>query len=108
MLASSDSERVLTETQDDSFSRLELAVPRRFFATTGISVREDGTSESEDLSLSAKHTLLNVIDHLETPGFDRPQAYALCIAWRWAFAQPDAVDVPNLLVGALLPLDIFV
>src|SRR3712207_9583497 len=56
----------------------ELAVPRRFFATTGISVRKDGTNESEDLSLSAKNALLNMIEHLETRGFTRQQAYALC------------------------------
>jgi formamidase len=41
-----------------------MAAPRRFFATTGISVRKDGTNESEDLSLSAKNALLNMIDHL--------------------------------------------
>ncbi len=92
--------------RDDYFSRPELAVPRRFFATTGISVREDGTNESEDLSLSAKNALLNMIDHLQTRGFDRQQAYALCsVAVDLRISQ--TVDVPNLLVSALLPLDIF-
>ena len=92
--------------RDDYWSRPELAVPRRFFATTGIGVNKDGTNESEDLSLSAKNALLNMIEHLETRGFDRQQAYALCsVAVDLHISQ--VVDVPNLLVSALLPLDIF-
>jgi formamidase len=92
--------------RDDYFTRPELAAPRRFFATTGIGVHKDGTNESEDLSLSAKNALLNMIDHLETRGFDRQQAYALCsVAVDLRVSQ--VVDVPNLLVSALLPLDIF-
>ena len=92
--------------RDDYFTRPEMAAPRRFFATTGISVRKDGTNESEDLSLSAKNALLNMIDHLETRGFSRQQAYALCsVAVDLRISQ--TVDVPNLLVSALLPLDIF-
>ena len=92
--------------RDDYFIRPELAAPRRFFATTGISVHKDGTNESEDLSLSAKNALLNMIEHLETRGFDRQQAYALCsVAVDLRISQ--VVDVPNLLVSALLPLDIF-
>jgi formamidase len=92
--------------RDDYFTRPELAAPRRFFATTGIGVHKDGTNESEDLSLSAKNALLNMIEHLQTRGFDRQQAYALCsVAVDLRVSQ--VVDVPNLLVSALLPLDIF-
>jgi len=92
--------------RDDYFTPPELAAPRRFFATTGIGVHKDGTNESEDLSLSAKNALLNMIEHLEARGFDRQQAYALCsVAVDLRISQ--VVDVPNLLVSALLPLDIF-
>jgi formamidase len=92
--------------RDDYFTPPELAAPRRFFATTGIGVHKDGTNESEDLSLSAKNALLNMIEHLETRGFGRQQAYALCsVAVDLRISQ--VVDVPNLLVSALLPLDIF-
>ena len=92
--------------RDDYFSRPELAAPRRFFATTGIGVHRDGANESEDLGLSAKNALLNMIDHLEMRGFSRQQAYALCsVAVDLRISQ--TVDVPNLLVSALLPLDIF-
>jgi formamidase len=92
--------------RDDYFTPPELAAPRRFFATTGIGVHKGGTNESEDLSLSAKNALLNMIEHLKTRGFDRQQAYALCsVAVDLRISQ--VVDVPNLLVSALLPLDIF-
>ena len=93
--------------RDDYFASPELAVPRRFFATTGISVRKDGQNESEDTTVAARNALLNMIQHLETRGFDRQQAYALCsVAVDLRISQ--TVDVPNILVTALLPLDIFV
>ena len=49
---------------------------------------------------------MNMIEHLGTRGFDRQQAYALCsVAVDLRISQ--TVDVPNLSVSALLPLDIF-
>jgi formamidase len=48
-----------------------------------------------------------MIEYLGTRGFDRQQAYALCsCAVDLRISQ--MVDVPNFLVTALLPLDIFV
>jgi len=92
--------------RDDYFAAPELAAPRRFFATTGISVTSDGRNESEDATLAARNALLNMIDYLGTRGFDRQQAYALCsCAVDLRISQ--MVDVPNFLVTALLPLDIF-
>lgn len=72
---------------------------------TGISVRKDGQNESEDLTLAARNALLNMIEHLETRGFNRQQAYALCSA-AVDLRISQTVDVPNLLASALLPLDI--
>jgi formamidase len=47
-----------------------------------------------------------MIDHLGTRGYDRKQAYALCsVAVDLHISQ--VVDVPNFIVSALLPLDIF-
>ena len=93
--------------RDDYFADAELAAPRRFHATTGISVRRDGQNESEDATLAARNALLNMIEYLGTRGFDRQQAYALCsCAVDLRISQ--LVDVPNFLVTALLPLDIFV
>jgi len=46
------------------------------------------------------------VEHLETRSFSRQQAYALCsVAVDLRISQ--TADVPNLLVSALLPLDIF-
>jgi formamidase len=98
--------RDLQLVRDEYFAEPELAAPRRFFATTGICVRKDGRNESEDLTLAARNALLNMIDYLGTRGFDRQQAYALCsCAVDLRISQ--TVDVPNLIVTALLPLDIF-
>jgi formamidase len=47
-----------------------------------------------------------MVDYLGTRGYDPQQAYALCsAAVDLRIAQ--TVDVPNMLVTALLPLDIF-
>ena len=81
---------------------------RRFFATTGTSIRTDGVNESEDVTLAARNALLNMIDHLVAErGFSRQQAYALCsVAVDLKISE--VVDVPNFVVSAFLPLDIFV
>jgi formamidase len=98
--------RDLQFTRDDYFAPPELAAPRRFHATTGICVTRDGHNESEDLTLAARNALLNMIDYLGTRGYDAQQAYALCsVAVDLRISQ--TVDVPNLMVTAILPLDIF-
>jgi formamidase len=43
---------------NDYYFPPDLAAPRRFLATTGMSVRADGTNESEDTTLSARNALL--------------------------------------------------
>jgi formamidase len=93
--------------RDDYFGPPELATPRRFVATSGISVTKEGENRSEDLTLAARNALLNMIEYLGTRGYDRQQAYALCsVAVDLRISQ--VVDVPNFIVTALLPLDIFV
>jgi formamidase len=58
-------------------------------------------------SVVARNALLNMIDHLQTRSLSRQQAYALSsVAVDLRISQ--TMDVPNLLVSALLPLDIFV
>jgi formamidase len=98
--------RSLQFYRDTYFNQPDLAAPRRFYATTGFCVTEDGENRSEDLSLAARNALLAMIDYLGTRGFDRQQAYALCsVAVDLRVSQ--VVDVPNFMVSALLPLDIF-
>lgn len=84
----------------------EYAVPRRCYATTGRSVDRDGTVRPEDATLAARNALLQMIEHLETRGWSRQQAYAICsVAVDLRVSQ--LVDVPHFLVSAFLPEDIF-
>lgn len=85
----------------------EFETPHRYFATTGVCVERQGANRFEDLTLAARNALRNMIDHLSaTYGYSRQQAYALCsVAVDLKVSQ--VVDVPNVLVSALLPLDIF-
>lgn len=84
-----------------------LGLGRRYHATTGVCVRRDGRNESEDVTLAARNALLNMIEHLQrTYGYDDKQAYHLCsVAVNLHVSQ--VVDLPNVLVTAFLPLDIF-
>ncbi|MEX2425243.1 MAG: acetamidase/formamidase family protein [Thermomicrobiaceae bacterium] len=94
-------------SHSDYFTGTEMAVPRRFYATTGMPVHPDGRNEAEDLSLAARNALISMIDHLEWRGFDRQQAYAICsVAVDLKVSQ--VVDAPNFIVSAILPLDIFI
>jgi formamidase len=80
----------------------------RFYATTGLCIRGDGHNESEDATLAARNAYLAMIDHLmHDRGFTRQQAYAICsVAVDLAISE--IVDVPNVVVTAFLPLEIFV
>jgi formamidase len=99
--------RDLRFSRQDYFLPPEFAAPRRFFATTGISVTRDGVNHSEDVTLAARNALLNMIDHLGERGWTRQQAYAICsVAVDLKISQ--VVDAPNMLVSAFLPEDIFV
>jgi formamidase len=84
------------------------AVPRRFFATTGMPITRDDRNESEDVTLAAKDALFNMIDHLAAElGYSREQAYALTsVAVNLHISE--LVDVPNVVVSAFLPLDILI
>ena len=94
--------------RNDYFTNPEMAVPKRFFATTGQSYTRSGVNYSEDLTVAARNALLNMIDHLvDKRGYTPQQAYAICsVAVDLKVSQ--MVDVPNFLVSAFLPLDIFV
>jgi formamidase len=85
----------------------EFAAPRRFFATTGLSIDADGVNQSEDVTAATREALLEMIDYLTTErGFDGQQAYAICsVAVDLRISE--LPDVPNMVVTAILPLDIF-
>jgi formamidase len=81
--------------------------PRRAFATTGMPLTPDGRNESLDLTLATRAALLEMIGYLEsTHGFSREAAYCL-VSVAVDLRLSEIVDVPNPVVSALLPLDIF-
>jgi formamidase len=85
----------------------ELGVPRRYYATTGLSVEKGGLNQSENATLAARNAMLNMVDYLQERGYSRQQAYAICsVAVDLKISE--VVDVPNFVVSAVLPLDIFV
>jgi formamidase len=107
-LAAQRNIREVQFTRDDYYGPPELIAPRRFYATTGMSLESDGTNRSEDATLAARNALLNMIDYLGFErGLSRQQAYALAsVAVDLKISE--LVDVPNFVVSAFLPLDIFV
>jgi formamidase len=99
--------RDLQFTRDDYVVAAEFDAPRRFHATTGLSVTRDGENRPEDLTLAARNALRNMIDHLgHEGGWTRQQAYAICSV-AVDLKVSELVDVPNFVVSAFLPLDIF-
>jgi len=102
-----------------------LAIPSTtFYATTGYPLKEAGdvprdiaylasektaalTNLSKDVNLAAANALVAMIDYIvHTYGYDRTQAYMIAsVAVDLRIAQ--LVDVPNVGVTAILPLDIF-
>ncbi|HEY5627601.1 MAG TPA: acetamidase/formamidase family protein [Nitrospira sp.] len=103
-----------------------LRIPsERFYAVTGFPLKEKGSvpanlayldspkvaglsNLSGDINLAARNALAAMIDYIVSEyGYDRTQAYMIAsIAVDMRIGQ--LVDVPNVGVTALLPLDIFV
>ncbi len=98
--------RELEFFRDEYFAPPNLATPGRFYATTGFCVSRSGVNDVENLTLAARNALTKMVAHLVTRGFTPEQAYVLCsVAVDLRVSQ--AVNLPNVLVSALLPLDIF-
>jgi len=99
--------RSIQYSREEYFVDPRFQAPRRFYATTGLSVRDDGRQESEDTTLAARNALLAMIDYLQDERkFTREQAYAICSV-AVDLKINEMVDVPNFTVSAVLPLDIF-
>jgi formamidase len=80
---------------------------RPFYATTGVSVTREGTTAPEDLTVAAKSALLDMVEYLTRARSLTPeQAYVLAsLVVDLRILQ--CVDVPNVMVGAFLPIDVF-
>ena len=92
--------------RDDYYVSPEMAAPQRFLACTGMCIDANGVNESENATLAARNALLTMIQLLMERGWSREQAYCICsVAVDLKLSQ--VVDVPNFIVSAFLPLDIF-
>lgn len=103
-----------------------LRIPsNRFYAVTGIPLKDKGTTPADlayldspkiagltnlsgSINLAARNALAAMIDYIMSEyGYDRAQAYIIAsVAVDMRIGQ--LVDVPNVGVTAVLPLDIFV
>ena len=92
--------------RDDYFTSPEMAAPRRFIAATGMCISADGVNQSEDGTLAIRNALLNMIQLLMERGWSREQAYCICSV-AVDLKVSEVVDIPNFVVSAFLPLDIF-
>jgi formamidase len=88
------------------FADPRWAMPQRFVATMGMPVEADGTNRAEDLTAACRSAVNNMLDLLEERGFSREQAYVICSV-AVDLRVSNVVDVPNYVVSALLPEDIF-
>ena len=104
--------------------QIKALQPAKFHATVGYPLKPAGetpaqhvwleiekiknlTNLSEDLTLAARHALIQMIDYIvQVHGLTRNQAYILCsVAVDLHIAQ--VVDVPNVSVVAILDLGVF-
>lgn len=90
----------------DFFTAPEWAAPRNFIATMGMPVREDGSNEGGNITLAARNAVIQMIDLLEERGWTREQAYIICSV-AVDLKVSNVVDVPNVVVSAVLPEAIF-
>jgi formamidase len=74
--------------------------------TMGVPVDKEGVNQGEDLTLACRSAVANMIDLLQERGFSREQAYVI-----WSVVVDlkihNLVDVPNFVVSAFLPEEIF-
>jgi formamidase len=92
--------------RSDDFADPRWGMPRRFVATMGMPIDEQGSNRGEDLTLACRQALLNMLDLLQERGLTREQAYVLCSV-AVDLRISNVVDVPNYVVSAFLPEDIF-
>ncbi len=92
--------------RSDYFADPRWAAPRRFSATMGMPVDDHGVNHGENLNLACRNAVLNMMALLQDRGFSREQAYVVCSV-AVDLRISNVVDVPNVVVSALLPEEIF-
>ncbi len=89
------------------FNEPKWAAPMNFVGTMGMPIKKDGSNDPENLNLATRNALLQMIDLLGERGYTREQAYCICSV-AVDLRISNVVDVPNFVVSALLPEEIFV
>lgn len=75
-------------------------------ATTGVGLADDGANGDMDVTLAARRALEQLVERLQAErGLTRAQAYVLASVAA-DLRLSEAVNVPNPLVSAILPLDV--
>ncbi len=92
--------------RSDYFIDPRWAAPQRFIATMGMPVDDQGVNQGENLNGACRSAVLNMIGLLQERGYTREQAYVICSV-AVDLRISNVVDVPNYVVSALLPEDIF-
>ena len=114
----------ITRPHFEGGAELKATMPSKFYATTGLPLKEKGyvpvydtyldsqkiadlTNLSESLTLAARDALIQMVDYIvEEHDPSREQAYVLAsVAVDLRVGQ--VVDVPNYVVSAILNLDVF-
>ena len=90
----------------DFFTKPEWAVPRNFIATMGMPINADGSNDGGNITLAARNAVIQMIDLLQERGWTREQAYIICSV-AVDLKISNVVDVPNVVVSAVLPEAIF-
>lgn len=93
-------------SRSTDFADPVFAMPRRFTATMGMPVDEHGTNHAENLTAACRAAVNNMLDLLQERGFSREQAYVISSV-AVDLRVSNVVDVPNYVISALLPEDIF-
>ncbi len=92
--------------EHDGYSNApEMAAPRGYLASVGMSIA-GGVNYSEDATTASREALINMINLLMERGYTREQAYVICSV-AVDLKVSELVDVPNFVVSAFLPLQIF-
>jgi formamidase len=72
----------------------------------GMPVDDKGVNQGENLNTACRSAVLNMMSLLQDRGYTREQAYVICSV-AVDLRISNVVDVPNYVVSALLPEDIF-
>jgi formamidase len=72
----------------------------------GMPVREDGSNDGGNITLATRNAVIQMIDLLQERGWTREQAYIICSV-AVDLKISNVVDVPNVVVSAVLPEAIF-